>query len=86
MSGVRVLVGTRKGAFILRSDGQRKDWDVSGPFFGGCWIWLTPLCTLRRPASASKTSTRNLSIRRQCCSCGSRRTIRCSTATNVLHE
>jgi len=35
MSGVRVLVGTRKGAFVLRSDGTRKDWDVSGPFFGG---------------------------------------------------
>lgn len=35
MSGVRVLVGTRKGAFILRSDGTRKDWEVSGPFFGG---------------------------------------------------
>ena len=32
-------------------------------------IPLTPLCTLRRSASASKTSTRNLSIRRQCCSC-----------------
>ncbi len=35
MSSVRVLVGTRKGAFVLRSDGLRKDWDVSGPFFGG---------------------------------------------------
>jgi len=35
MSGVRVLVGTRKGAFILRSDGLRKDWNISGPFFGG---------------------------------------------------
>ena len=35
MSGVRVLVGTRKGAFVLRSDGRRKVWDVSGPFFGG---------------------------------------------------
>ena len=35
MSGVRVLVGTRKGAFVLRSDGTRKKWDVSGPFFGG---------------------------------------------------
>ncbi|HVB50363.1 MAG TPA: hypothetical protein VND89_01285 [Acidimicrobiales bacterium] len=35
MTGVRVLVGTRKGAFILRSDGKRKNWDVSGPFFGG---------------------------------------------------
>ncbi len=35
MSGVRVLVGTRKGAFILTSDGARKNWDVAGPFFGG---------------------------------------------------
>ena len=35
MSGVRVLVGTRKGAFILTSDGARKTWAVNGPFFGG---------------------------------------------------
>src|SRR5207244_4367661 len=35
MSGVRVLVGTRKGAFILTADGKREAWDVSGPFFGG---------------------------------------------------
>jgi len=35
MSGVRVLVGTRKGAFILTSDGKREKWDVNGPFFGG---------------------------------------------------
>jgi len=35
MSGVRVLVGTRKGAFILTSDGKRQRWDVSGPFFAG---------------------------------------------------
>jgi hypothetical protein len=35
MSGVRVLVGTRKGAFTLTSDGKREKWDVSGPFFGG---------------------------------------------------
>ena len=31
MSGVRVLVGTRKGAFVLTSDGKRENWDVSGP-------------------------------------------------------
>ena len=31
MSGVRVLVGTRKGAFVLTSDGKREQWDVSGP-------------------------------------------------------
>ena len=35
MSGVRVLVGTRKGAFILTSDGKREKWDVSGPHFSG---------------------------------------------------
>jgi photosystem II stability/assembly factor-like uncharacterized protein len=35
MSGVRVLVGTRKGAFILTADGSRRDWDVTGPLFGG---------------------------------------------------
>jgi photosystem II stability/assembly factor-like uncharacterized protein len=35
MSQVRVLVGTRKGAFILTSDGKREKWDVSGPHFAG---------------------------------------------------
>ena len=35
MSGVRLLVGTRKGAFVLEADGTRQDWDVRGPFFGG---------------------------------------------------
>jgi hypothetical protein len=35
MSTVRLLVGTRKGAFVLTSDGTRKQWDVSGPHFGG---------------------------------------------------
>src|SRR5918999_256746 len=35
MSGVRLLVGTRKGAFILTSDGGRRDWEVNGPIFGG---------------------------------------------------
>src|SRR5712692_4046982 len=35
MSGVRVLVGTRKGAFVLTSDGKRTKWDVSGPHFAG---------------------------------------------------
>jgi len=34
-SGVRVLVGTRKGAFVLTSDGKREKWDVSGPHFAG---------------------------------------------------
>jgi BNR/Asp-box repeat protein len=35
MSKVRVLVGTRKGAFILSSDGKRQKWDVAGPLFAG---------------------------------------------------
>ena len=35
MTGVRVLVGTKKGAFILTADGKRKHWDVSGPHFAG---------------------------------------------------
>jgi photosystem II stability/assembly factor-like uncharacterized protein len=35
MSRVRVLVGTRKGAFILEADGARARWDVRGPLFGG---------------------------------------------------
>ena len=39
MSGVRVLVGTRKGAFILSADGKREKWDVSGPFFTGWEIY-----------------------------------------------
>ena len=39
MSNVRVLVGTRKGAFILTSDGKREKWDVSGPHFAGWEIY-----------------------------------------------
>jgi photosystem II stability/assembly factor-like uncharacterized protein len=39
MSSVRVLVGTRKGAFVLTSDGKREKWDVSGPHFGGWEIY-----------------------------------------------
>jgi len=35
MSKVRLLIGTRKGAFILTSDGTRKQWDINGPHFGG---------------------------------------------------
>jgi photosystem II stability/assembly factor-like uncharacterized protein len=39
MSGVRVLVGTRKGAFILTADGKREKWDISGPHFAGWEIY-----------------------------------------------
>jgi photosystem II stability/assembly factor-like uncharacterized protein len=39
MSGVRVLVGTRKGAFVLTADGTRKKWEVSGPHFAGWEIY-----------------------------------------------
>jgi photosystem II stability/assembly factor-like uncharacterized protein len=39
MSGVRVLVGTRKGAFVLSSDGKRERWNVSGPHFAGWEVY-----------------------------------------------
>ena len=39
MTGVRVLVGTRKGAFVLTADGARRDWQVSGPHFAGWEIY-----------------------------------------------
>ena len=39
MKAVRVLVGTKKGAFILTSDARRSSWTVDGPFFGGWEIY-----------------------------------------------
>jgi photosystem II stability/assembly factor-like uncharacterized protein len=39
MSAVRVLVGTRKGAFVLNSDAGRKKWEISGPHFAGWEIY-----------------------------------------------
>ena len=39
MSGVRVLVGTHKGAFVLTADGKRENWNVSGPHFAGWEIY-----------------------------------------------
>jgi photosystem II stability/assembly factor-like uncharacterized protein len=39
MSGVRVLIGTRKGAFTATADAKRQRWDISGPHFGGWEIY-----------------------------------------------
>jgi hypothetical protein len=39
MSKVRLLVGTKKGGFILTSDGKRDNWKVEGPLFGGWEIY-----------------------------------------------
>lgn len=39
MSAVRVLVGTRKGGFVMTSDGKRRDWKVDGPHFAGWEIY-----------------------------------------------
>jgi photosystem II stability/assembly factor-like uncharacterized protein len=39
MSSVRLLVGTKKGAFILTSDGKRAKWEISGPHFAGYEIY-----------------------------------------------
>ena len=35
MSTIRLLVGTKKGAFILTADGRREKWDITGPHFAG---------------------------------------------------
>ena len=39
MSRVRALVGTRKGAFVLTSDGNRQQWEIDGPYFAGWEIY-----------------------------------------------
>jgi hypothetical protein len=39
MSSVRVLVGTKKGGFVLSSDGKRENWEVTGPHFAGWEIY-----------------------------------------------
>ena len=39
MSSVRLLVGTRKGGFILTADAKRDTWDISGPHFAGWEIY-----------------------------------------------
>lgn len=39
MSRVRVLVGTKKGAFVCTADGSRKNWKIEGPHFGGWEIY-----------------------------------------------
>ncbi len=39
MAGVRMLVGTRKGAFVLTSDEKRQDWQIDGPHFGGWEVY-----------------------------------------------
>lgn len=56
MSGVRVLVGTRKGAFVLTADAKRENWDVTGPEFAGLEIYHmkgSPVDTNRLYASQS---------------------------------
>jgi hypothetical protein len=58
MSGVRVLVGTRKGAFVLTADGKRQSWRVSGPHFAGWEIYHmkgSPVDTKRIYASQSSS-------------------------------
>ena len=39
MSAVRVLVGTKKGAFVINSDAKRQNWEINGPLFGGWEIY-----------------------------------------------
>jgi hypothetical protein len=39
MAQVRLLVGTRKGAFLLTADGARKNWKIDGPHFAGWEVY-----------------------------------------------
>jgi hypothetical protein len=39
MSAIRLLVGTRKGAFVLTSAGKRQRWEISGPHFAGWEVY-----------------------------------------------
>ncbi len=39
MTAIRLLVGTRKGAFILSSDVERRNWSIDGPHFAGWEIY-----------------------------------------------
>lgn len=55
MSGVRVLVGTKKGAFILTADGRRKNWNASGPLFAG-WDRRITTPTSTKPFAPSDPS------------------------------
>ena len=58
MSKIRVLAGTKKGAFILTADGARKNWQVSGPHFAGWEIYhlkgspVDPAAFMPRKAAA----------------------------------
>jgi hypothetical protein len=64
MSSVRVLVGTRKGAFILTADGQREEWEISGPLFAGWEIYHLADQRLVRPANpALRRRRENLGAR-----------------------
>ncbi|MES2123712.1 MAG: sialidase family protein [Gemmatimonadota bacterium] len=44
MPGVRLLVGTRKGAFVITSDEKREKWDVAGPHFPGWEVYHVKGC------------------------------------------
>ena len=59
MSRVRVLVGTRKGAFVLNADGTRDRWEVSGPFFPGWEIYHVEGVG-RRPGPAVRLAVQQL--------------------------
>ena len=59
MSRVRVLIGTRKGAFVLTADGKRERWDVSGPHFGGWEIYHLEGIA-RRPESTLRVAVEQL--------------------------
>ncbi|MDQ3052791.1 MAG: exo-alpha-sialidase [Actinomycetota bacterium] len=56
MSGVRVLVGTRKGAFVMTADGTRDRWDIEGPHFAGWEIYHVKGAAAQDRVYASQSS------------------------------
>jgi len=55
MSAVRVLVGTRKGAFVLTSDAARQRWEISEPHFAGWEIYGVEDAALFRSTDGGQT-------------------------------
>ena len=55
-----LLIATRKGAFILKSDGNRRVWKTAGPFFLGQIVHHMVLDPRDRRTLLASTSTGHL--------------------------
>ena len=57
---IALLIATRKGAFILKSDGARRTWKTTGPFFLGQIVHHMVLDPRDRRTLLASTSTGHL--------------------------